>query len=439
MLNVSRDEYKEIEINKIRPNEYNNNIMDKRTYEILKQSIIDNGFDDPIKVYYDEKIKKYIIIDGEHRYKIMKELKEKTIPCIVKYISDEAKKRLLTLSYNKLRGREDSVKTTMIMKDLKENFNLTNEDISKITGYTSLELKLYTTKLKKKTESMIDRMKDQFYSDKHLEKKYLEIENSKDENKHKNGDVWQLGDHLLILNEPNTRGMYINLLKDLETNFCIINIPEKISNLPDTNEIIAWVNTLLKNIEFILNKNDVSLILEIDNKERRNLNGKITKDYFLHVIDGIINMGYELKDNINVLDFVQKNNNFIDMFKTIYHFSKNDIFTFNYGMSSEINKSFIDNLIPKSVKNKHVKNNLQLPYNVMVNHENIQNGYNNKLISLYTNPEEVIVELYCNNANNMISSNVLKRKYIGVTNNRIILNKIMLTWEDYSGIKPIKL
>ena len=53
---------------KIQANNYNPNHVPKDKMELLKQSIIDNGFCFPIVTIWSEEDGKYIIIDGFHRY-----------------------------------------------------------------------------------------------------------------------------------------------------------------------------------------------------------------------------------------------------------------------------------------------------------------------------------------------------------------------------------
>lgn len=438
--NIKRDVFEEIEIKKIIPNEYNNNVMDKRTYEILKKNILDNGFDDPIKVYFDNDKNKYIIIDGEHRFNIMKELKEETIPCIIKVIDDDLKKKLLTLSYNKLRGKEDLIKTNSLMYELRKKYKLDILDIAKLTGYTPNEVKLYSAKLRQQTERLKNKIKKTKYlTDKEIEAEYKKFEkNGIDISKF--GDIWKLDDHILFFVEPNSRSLYRDFLKNIDINLLLLNIPEKIIKIQDLNEIIAWMNTLLKNIDFVLNSDNVSILLEIKNIERKNYNNRLTKDYFVYIIKAIIDYGYELKDSINVLNFERQTTNFIDMYKIIHHFSKNDVFTFNYSnVYTETNHPFIKNLINNKSAIKYDKNNVKLPYNVLINNDIINKSPNKYILSLYSNEYDIVLEAYPYNSKNIILCEEINRKYIGVINNKNDLKKIIIGWEKFTNKKAEKL
>ena len=52
----------------LQANNYNPNNVPKDKMELLKQSIIDNGFCFPIVTIWAEDDEKYIIVDGFHRY-----------------------------------------------------------------------------------------------------------------------------------------------------------------------------------------------------------------------------------------------------------------------------------------------------------------------------------------------------------------------------------
>lgn len=86
-------------------NNYNPNNVPSDKMELLKQSIIDNGFCYPIICIYDNEIEKYIIIDGFHRYTICgpKWLNLSEIPIIV--LNHSISKRMsATIQFNKARG-----------------------------------------------------------------------------------------------------------------------------------------------------------------------------------------------------------------------------------------------------------------------------------------------------------------------------------------------
>ena len=89
----------------LQANNYNPNHVSKDKMELLKQSIIDNGFCFPIVTIWSEEDEKYIIIDGFHRYTIcMPEwLDIKQVPIVV-LEHDISKRMTATVQFNKARG-----------------------------------------------------------------------------------------------------------------------------------------------------------------------------------------------------------------------------------------------------------------------------------------------------------------------------------------------
>ena len=66
---------KRVPVEKIEANDYNPNKVATKEMELLYTSIKEDGYTMPIVCYYDEKRDKYIIVDGFHRYSIIKKYK----------------------------------------------------------------------------------------------------------------------------------------------------------------------------------------------------------------------------------------------------------------------------------------------------------------------------------------------------------------------------
>jgi len=136
-------EVKEIPIDQIEPNPWNPNRMSKREFEALKQEIQKRGQIYPIIVRELED-GKYQIIDGEHRWKAMKELGYKTIKVINLGKIDEKLAKILTINLNQIRGEFEDLEFAELLKSLLQEMSiqnlaneiyLTEEDIQ---GYLSL-------------------------------------------------------------------------------------------------------------------------------------------------------------------------------------------------------------------------------------------------------------------------------------------------------------
>ena len=64
---------KMVDIDKVVANDYNPNKVAPPEMELLKHSIEEDGYTQPIVTYYDKKNDQYIVIDGFHRYRCAKE------------------------------------------------------------------------------------------------------------------------------------------------------------------------------------------------------------------------------------------------------------------------------------------------------------------------------------------------------------------------------
>ena len=122
-----------VSVDKVTANNYNPNNVAANNMELLMQSILDNGFCFPIVTIYDNIDDIYVIIDGFHRYTILKDwLGCSEIPIIV--LDHDIKQRMAaTIQFNRARG----VHQVELMGDLVQalvNQGMDDMDISKHLG-----------------------------------------------------------------------------------------------------------------------------------------------------------------------------------------------------------------------------------------------------------------------------------------------------------------
>lgn len=99
-----------VPIEEVQANDYNPNSVATNEMRLLYTSISHDGYTQPIVTIYEPKLKKYIIVDGFHRYYIMKTYKdiyESTggqVPIVVldKDIND---RMASTIRHNRARGK----------------------------------------------------------------------------------------------------------------------------------------------------------------------------------------------------------------------------------------------------------------------------------------------------------------------------------------------
>lgn len=124
-----------IDISRVEPNPWNPNRLTSKQFKSLVKEIKKRGFLQPILV---RKLRdKYQIIDGEHRWKAGKEAGLKEIPAVIVDVDDKVAK-ILTLNMNHLRGEDDVIELSKIIKDLTNYMDL--EHLAEETYITVAEL-----------------------------------------------------------------------------------------------------------------------------------------------------------------------------------------------------------------------------------------------------------------------------------------------------------
>ena len=104
------DNVRWVKIDKVQSNDYNPNKVAKNEMRLLYTSISHDGFTQPIVTVYDKDIDKYIIVDGFHRYAVVKfnediyKLNNGLVPIVVlkKNIND---RMASTIRHNRARGK----------------------------------------------------------------------------------------------------------------------------------------------------------------------------------------------------------------------------------------------------------------------------------------------------------------------------------------------
>lgn len=115
-------------------NNYNPNTVPKEKMELLKESIINNGFCFPIVTIYDYEQEAFVIIDGFHRWTIASEkyLDMEYVP-IVCLKHDITERMTATWQFNKARGFHSVELDSDLIKALIEQ-GLNDLEISKKLG-----------------------------------------------------------------------------------------------------------------------------------------------------------------------------------------------------------------------------------------------------------------------------------------------------------------
>lgn len=125
-----------IELSRIKPNAYNPNVVSDDILAKLRAEIAQHGLAQPI-IVRREGNDGYLIVDGEHRWRVCRDLGMREIPCIIQDFSDtEAKIKTVQLNY--LHGAAVPVKLASLIHDLSKEIKL--EDLARRLPYEEVQL-----------------------------------------------------------------------------------------------------------------------------------------------------------------------------------------------------------------------------------------------------------------------------------------------------------
>ena len=128
-----------VSIDKVVANNYNPNKVAKPEMELLYKSILEDGLTMPVVTFYDDKIDKYVIVDGFHRYTIVKDYFKSDVVAISVIDKDIKQRMASTVRHNRARGvHKVDLQADMVIDLLKKGWN--DNDISKELGMTLEEV-----------------------------------------------------------------------------------------------------------------------------------------------------------------------------------------------------------------------------------------------------------------------------------------------------------
>lgn len=165
-----------IDVGKIIVNDWNPNEMKEREYERLTREIKNSGLISAIEVYPLED-GRYRVIDGEHRFRVARDLGYDEMPCVIldeEMFADKDVQKMETVKANMLTGNEDPEKFMSLVLEMKEKYG--EEDLQDLFGYTDDDKWTMLTKELRRSlkdaglsKDEIDNAMDQFEKDKSIE------------------------------------------------------------------------------------------------------------------------------------------------------------------------------------------------------------------------------------------------------------------------------
>lgn len=118
---VSRVEW--VKADTLRPNDYNPNVQPDTEFRLLKISLLEDGWTQPIVVFDDGSGEPPVIVDGEHRWRVassdpeIAQLTGGLVP-IVRIVKDRAHRMMSTIRHNRARGEHTVQQMAAIVREL---------------------------------------------------------------------------------------------------------------------------------------------------------------------------------------------------------------------------------------------------------------------------------------------------------------------------------
>lgn len=133
-----------VPVEKVQANDYNPNVVAPPEMKLLELSIWEDGFTMPCVCYYNEQEDKYILVDGFHRYQVLKtskrvnEREHGMLPVVV-IEKDLSNRMASTIRHNRARGTHTIELMCNIVAEL-DKAGMSDEWIMKHIGMDRDEL-----------------------------------------------------------------------------------------------------------------------------------------------------------------------------------------------------------------------------------------------------------------------------------------------------------
>lgn len=222
-----------IGIERLRAAEYNPRVQLKagdKEYEKLKRSIQEFGFVEPI--VWNERTGN--VVGGHQRLTVLKDLGEKTVDCVVVDL-DGQKEKALNIALNKVQGHWDDDKLAALLSDLEAS----SFDVC-VTGFEASE---------------VDELLNAFYSRDALQDNFDEEQALKEVKAKgaitKKGDIWKLGEHLLLCGDSTAEADIRKVLGGRKAQVAVTSPPYGVGKEYEKKGIEPWlalVQPVIKNI-----------------------------------------------------------------------------------------------------------------------------------------------------------------------------------------------
>lgn len=417
-----------INIQKLKPAKYNPRIdlqPGDKEYQKIKKSIETFGYVEPIIVNKD-----MTVIGGHQRLKVLKELGYSEVECVVVNLNKNQEKAL-NIALNKIGGEWDTEKLEELLLELKNSdFDLN------VTGFDEDEINDIFSEYDNDIEE------DNFDVKEALE----EIE----EPVSKSGDMFKLGNHILMCGDSTNKEQVARLMNNKEADLLLTDPPYNI-NVSNSKGMKIENDNLEKEkfIEFITNC--------LSNAKEHMKEGAVFYIWYadtsaLEFYTALKNVDLQIRENL-----IWVKNKFI-LGRSDYHWrhepclygwkdGKAHYYVNNRKQSTVIDdsvdlnlmsideiKEYIQSLIDDSTifyENKPEKDDLHptmKPIKLI-----------GKMIKNSSLPNQLVLDLFGGSGSTLIACEQLQRKCFMMEYDPKYCDVIIKRWEDFTGKKAIKI
>jgi DNA modification methylase len=195
-------EIKTIKIKDLRPAEYNPRHWDEKAISDLERSIERFGIVDPL-IVNSAPGRENVVIGGHFRLYVAKKMGMETVPVVYVNIPDKEKEKELNLRLNRNFGEWDIRLLSRFDESLLIDVGFTGDEIDNIFGLEEAE------------EFDVEKEKEKILEGEELRTAL--------------GQIWQLGDHKLIIGDSTARENWEKLLGDERFDFMFTDPPYRLA------------------------------------------------------------------------------------------------------------------------------------------------------------------------------------------------------------------
>ena len=120
-------------------NQYNPNYVAQPEMELLRISIEEDGLTQPVVVYYDQSKDIYVLVDGFHRYAVIRDYFKSEVIAVTVIDKPLPERMASTIRHNRARGKHQVDLTAELVKSLLR-LGKTDDEIARALGMSAEEV-----------------------------------------------------------------------------------------------------------------------------------------------------------------------------------------------------------------------------------------------------------------------------------------------------------